>query len=71
MARLYEWEAHLTDEERDSMSMLDDFLASNKHKARVWNAAKDEIRRKCVQRARNAQAKLDRAAYRAQNHRAA
>lgn len=62
MARLYEWEVHLTDLEQEALLTLEERIEEHKGLARDMSKAKDAIRRKAVQRARNALNKQARAA---------
>jgi hypothetical protein len=64
MARKYDWEAHLTPRERVVMHIYDDNMAPARDTIRVYQEAKDAIRRKAVGRARNAEMKRARAALR-------
>ena len=62
MARLYEWEEFLTKEEHRQYQEDGDMLATYKDIAKELSASRDAIRRKAVQRARNALNKQARAA---------
>jgi hypothetical protein len=62
MARKYDWEAHLTPAERVALHNYDINMAPARDVLRAYQQAKDNIRRKCVQRARNAILKQERAA---------
>lgn len=54
MARLYEWEAHLTPKEAARLERSGPLLESAKREAARLQSERDAIRRKAVQRARNA-----------------
>lgn len=54
MARLYEWEEHLTPQERADLSDGDALYVTYKGMLMEINRDRDTIRRKAVQRARNA-----------------
>ena len=54
MARLYEWYEHLKPEERANLSDMDGMHAHYKGILMEINRERDAIRRKAVQRARNA-----------------
>jgi len=62
MARKYDWETHLTPAERIALHNYDINMAPARDVLQAYQAAKDGIRRKCVQRARNAILKQERAA---------
>lgn len=64
MARKYDWEAHLTAQERVSLQVYDTNMEPARDTIRVYQEAKDAIRRKAVARARNAEMKRARAALR-------
>lgn len=64
MARLYDWEAFLTSEERDNMAMWQGQLNAAKDRVSTLQGVRDDTRRKAVQRARNALNKQGRAALR-------
>jgi hypothetical protein len=53
MARLYEWERFLTSAEKANLAVWEGQLQSAKSRVAVLRSAKDEVRRKAVQRARN------------------
>ena len=62
MARKYDWEAHLTPQERVALHNYNINMAPARDVLQAYQQAKDNIRRKCVQRARNALLKQERAA---------
>ena len=64
MARLYEWEAFLTSAESANLAVWEGQLQSAKNRVAILQTAKDDVRRKAVQRARNALNKRLRAEHR-------
>lgn len=60
MSRLYEWEAHLTERERHQMVRTERHLESARREVARLQSNRDAIRRKAVQRARNALLKAKR-----------
>ena len=64
MARLYEWESFLTLAESAALNDYDDNAISLREALKANQAGRDYIRRKAVQRARNALNKQLRAAHR-------
>jgi hypothetical protein len=64
MARLYDWDSFLTAEERAEVFRLGGQIVQLKHDLSAYQAGRDAIRRKAVQRARNALNKRARAALR-------
>jgi len=54
MARLYEWEKFLTSKEQADMAVWLGQLNCARNRVGQLQGARDEIRRKAVQRARNA-----------------
>lgn len=64
MARLYDWEAFLTTEERAEMFRMGSEVVQLKHDLSAYQEERDAIRRKAVQRARNALNKQLRAEHR-------
>ena len=64
MARLYDWEALLRVSEREHLASIEARIKAHKNLGAAASAQKDELRRKCVQRARNALNKQGRAALR-------
>jgi len=54
MARLYDWEAFLTERERHQMERWGLLVEGTKREVERLQANRDAVRRKCVQRARNA-----------------
>lgn len=62
MARKYDWEEHLTPQERVSLQVYDENMEPARDTIRVYQGAKDAIRRKAVGRARNAILKQERSA---------
>lgn len=64
MARLYDWESFLTAEEHAEMFRMGCEVVQLKHDLSAYQEGRDAIRRKAVQRARNALNKQGRAALR-------
>jgi hypothetical protein len=64
MARLYDWEAFLTIQEQADMALWKGQLNVAKNRVAALQAARDDTRRKAVQRARNALNKQLRAQHR-------
>ena len=64
MARKYDWEAHITPSERVALHTYETNMAPARDTIRIYQEAKDAIRRRAVGRARNAEMKLARAALR-------
>lgn len=62
MARKYDWEAHITPSERVALHTYEANMAPARDTIRVYQEAKDAIRRKAVGRARNAILKQERSA---------
>lgn len=62
MAKKYDWEAHITPSERVALHTYETNMAPARDVLRVYQEAKDAIRRKAVGRARNAKLKQARQA---------
>lgn len=54
MSRLYEWEVHLTDDERKRLMLLEEDIETQGADLAKAYKEKDAMRRKAIQRARHA-----------------
>ena len=66
MARIYEWESHLRVGEKEHLAGIEERIKAHKSLLAHASSQKDELRRKAVQRARNALNKQARAAMKEQ-----